>query len=239
MKKIRLWDAPTRIFHWTLFVLVCAAFGTGLYGGGLMDWHGRVGAAIGALLVFRLVWGFVGSRYSRFANFVRGPATIAAYLRGDWQGIGHNPLGALSVLGMLGVLLLQVVTGLLADDDIAFQGPYNILVGEKIESMAIFIHNNAIWLIGLLVLLHLGAIAFYSRVKGEKLLGPMITGIKELPASEGKPESEAQAEDAGGGGPLALVLALAFAALAGWAALGGPVEYLLPPPAPAAESPAW
>jgi len=235
MKKIRLWDAPTRIFHWSLFVLVSAAFATGLTGGGLMDWHGRIGAAIAGLITFRLAWGFVGSRYARFTTFVRGPASIAAYLKGEWQGIGHNPLGALSVLGMLGVLLLQVATGLLSDDDIAFRGPYNILVGENVESMALFIHNKAVWLIGLLVLLHRGAIAFYLRVKGDNLVKPMITGVKEVPAES----TAAETSDTKGGGALALVLSVILAALVGWAALGGPVKYLLPPPPPAAETPNW
>jgi cytochrome b len=241
MKKIRLWDAPTRIFHWSLFVLVSAAFATGLTGGGLMDWHGRIGAAIAGLIAFRLVWGFLGNHYARFTTFVRGPASIAAYLKGEWHGLGHNPLGALSVLGMLGVLLLQVTTGLFSDDDIAFRGPYNILVGENIESLALFIHNNAVWLIGLLVFLHLGAITFYLRVKGDNLIKPMITGIKEVPAESSTAETPEPDDNSAnkGGGMLALVVALGLAATVVWAALGGPVKYLLPPPPPAVETPNW
>ncbi|HET6719550.1 MAG TPA: cytochrome b/b6 domain-containing protein, partial [Rhodocyclaceae bacterium] len=125
MKKVKLWDAPLRIFHWSLVVLVSAAFLTGLTGGGWMDWHGWIGGATAGLIGFRLAWGIVGSTYARFATFIKGPTTIAAYLKGEWQGLGHNPLGALSVVGMLVVVALQVISGLFANDDIAYQGPYN------------------------------------------------------------------------------------------------------------------
>ena len=98
MTRIKLWDLPTRLFHWTLLLLVCAAVISAQIGGNAMNWHGRFGAGILALLAFRLVWGVVGSTYARFASFVRGPGTILAYLRGQWRGVGHNPLGALSVV---------------------------------------------------------------------------------------------------------------------------------------------
>ncbi|HPR06711.1 MAG TPA: cytochrome b/b6 domain-containing protein, partial [Denitromonas sp.] len=102
---ILIWDLPTRLFHWLLVVCVIGAIISTKIGGNAMLWHGRFGLAIVGLLGFRLAWGVVGSHTARFAQFVRGPATIAAYLRGQWQGIGHNPLGALSVLAMLLVLV--------------------------------------------------------------------------------------------------------------------------------------
>ena len=234
MKTIKLWDAPLRIFHWSLAALVVAAFITGLTGGGLMEWHGRIGAAIAALLGFRLVWGIVGSTYARFTSFIKGPATIVQYLRGNWRGVGHNPLGALSVVGMLGVLALQVLTGLPSYDDIAFRGPYNVLVSQDTELLVIDLHKKIIWLVGLLVVLHLSAIVFYSRVKGENLVRPMIRGTKEVP-----PADADAVESARGGGLVALVIALLFALLVGWTALGGPVKYLAPPPPPPAETPNW
>ena len=232
MKTIKLWDAPVRCFHWLLATLVVAAFATGLTGGNLMVWHGRIGAAIAALIAFRLIWGIVGSSYARFAHFVSGPGTILAYLRGRWHGVGHNPLGALSVVGMLAVLTAQVLTGLPSSDDIAFQGPYNILVSKDTEQLAVYWHKRIYWLLGLLIVLHLGAIAYYTRIKRDNLLTPMVTGKKELPADH-------PAQDARGGGPLALIVALAFAAGTGWAATGGPVPYLAPPPPPPAETPNW
>ena len=106
-RTIKVWDLPTRIFHWLLAILVVAAFVTGWLGGNLIEWHGRAGIAITGLLAFRLVWGFIGSTYARFADFVPGPAHIWAHIRGEWNGLGHNPFGALSVLALLGILIFR------------------------------------------------------------------------------------------------------------------------------------
>src|SRR5690242_11835829 len=96
--RVYVWDLPTRVVHWSLAAAVGFAFVTGFIGGNLMELHGKAGIAIAGLVVFRLIWGIAGSTYARFASFVRGPAAVRAVLRGEWQGIGHNPLGALSVL---------------------------------------------------------------------------------------------------------------------------------------------
>ena len=112
-RKIRLWDLPLRLFHWSLLVCVAGAVATAELDA--MDWHPRFGYAILALLLFRLIWGFVGSTHARFASFVRGPGTVLAYLHSmkDNKGpsIGHNPLGALSVLALLATLLFQAISG--------------------------------------------------------------------------------------------------------------------------------
>ena len=101
-RRIRVWDLPTRLFHWALATLVCGSFVTIKLGGAWMVWHERIGYAVLSLVTFRLVWGFVGGRYARFASFVRGPSAVLAYLRGQGShSPGHNPLGALSVLAML------------------------------------------------------------------------------------------------------------------------------------------
>lgn len=236
MKKVKLWDAPLRIFHWSLVVLVSAGFITGLTGGGWMDWHGWFGGATAGLIGFRLAWGIVGSTYARFTTFLKGPTTIAAYLKGEWQGLGHNPLGALSVIGMLVVLALQVISGLFANDDIAYRGPYNVLIGEESEALALYLHKRIYWLIAALVGLHLGAIAFYARAKGENLVKPMLTGIKEIPLAASPPSA---LHDAAGGGWRALAIAVGVAALAAWIAFGGPVEYLTPPAPPPVATPDW
>lgn len=232
MKTIRLWDTPLRLFHWLLVAAVVVAFATGLSGGNLMVWHGRIGVLIAALLAFRLTWGMVGSTYARFRTFVRGPATIRTYLRGRWQGIGHNPLGALSVLGLLAMLSAQLASGLAASDDIAFQGPYNILASKETEQLATLLHKRLIWLLGGLIGLHLAAIVYYTRVRKENLIQPMLTGNKIVPA-------EHPVEEARGGGRVALAFALLTAVGVGWIAAGGPVAYLAPPPTPAAETPSW
>ena len=170
MRRFLLWDLPTRIFHWALALCVLGSFVSVKIGGNAMVWHGRFGVTVVGLLAFRLVWGFVGSTYARFSQFVRGPDAIKAYLQGKWQGEGHNPLGALSVLAMLGTLLLLIATGLFANDDIAFEGPLYALVGKEFSDRVVGIHRLIEPLTILLVLAHLGAIAFYVRVKKETLI---------------------------------------------------------------------
>ena len=113
-RTIEVWDWPVRLFHWLLLALVVGSVVSVKIGGGAMVWHGRFGQAILGLVVFRIVWGLIGSRTARFASFVRGPRAIADYLAGRWRGVGHNPLGALSVLAMLAVIGFQAATGLFA-----------------------------------------------------------------------------------------------------------------------------
>ena len=225
-KKIRLWDLPTRLFHWLLVLCVLAAVVSGQLGGSLIDWHGRIGLLIVGLLAFRLVWGIVGSTYARFRQFVPTPARIKAYLRGEWRGEGHNPLGALAVLGLLGLLIAQVSTGLFSNDDIAFVGPLFDLVSKNLSNRLTGIHHLLSNLLIALVVLHVAAIAFYARVKKQSLVKPMITGWKE-----------GEGESASGGGWLALIVALAFAGAVVYGASGAWLPE--PPPPPAAETPSW
>jgi cytochrome b len=240
MNRQRLWDLPTRLFHWLLVAGVAAAVITGEIGGNLIDWHGRAGLFILGLVTFRLVWGFVGSSTARFASFVRGPAAIKAYLRGEWRGIGHNPLGALAVLGLLLLTAAQVGTGLFANDDIAFQGPLADLVSKEWSDKSRALH--ALVFNGLLGLaaLHVAAIVFYVRVKRQDLLKPMLTGWKTLPVEAAAETSRlplpVDRAPGRGRGLLAFLLAAAVASTTVYAAAGG----LLPPPpaTPAATSPA-
>jgi cytochrome b len=217
--KVYIWDLPIRLFHWLLVGCVVGAFVTAKIGGNLMVWHGRLGLVILGLLAFRIVWGFVGSTYARFAVFVRGPAAIIAYLRGAWHGQGHNPLGALSVLALLGILSAQAITGLFANDDIAFNGYLVPLVGNDLSGQIAGIHRLLENGLMLLVGLHIGAIVFYARVKKHNLVKPMLTGW-----GDGAPEQSAKR-----GKPTAFVLALLIAAAVIWAASGA----ILPPPPPA------
>ncbi|HRK39696.1 MAG TPA: cytochrome b/b6 domain-containing protein [Burkholderiaceae bacterium] len=218
MKRIQLWDLPTRIFHWALVICVAGAFVSVQIGGNAMVWHGRFGLGVLGLLVFRIVWGFAGSTYARFSQFVRGPSAILAYLRGDWKGEGHNPLGALSVLGLLGVLSLLVATGLFANDDIAFEGPLYTLVGKDLSDRLVGVHRLIEPLIIFLVVAHLAAIVFYTLVKKDNLVKPMFRGWKD---------SE-HGEDARGGGLVPLMVALVVAVSAVVFGSGS----LLPPPPP-------
>ncbi len=227
--RVRIWDLPTRICHWALAAAVVTACITGFTGGNGMDIHGKAGIVIAGLLAFRIVWGLVGSTYARFARFVRGPAAIRAYLRGEWQGLGHNPLGALSVLALLGLLAFQVGTGLFGNDDIAFEGPLYVLVGKETSDFLTGLHKSGVWALLALVALHLGAIGYYVRVRKDNLVRPMLTGWKEMPA--------AKAEPASGGGFIAFLVAAAIGVGVALAASGA----LLSPPAPlpATSTPAW
>ncbi len=226
-KRILVWDLPTRVFHWLLVVAMVGLVVTGKIGGGLIEWHGRIGLLVLGLLVFRLVWGVAGSTYARFGQFFPTPAKIAAYLKGDWHAPGHNPLGALSVFALLAATLFQALTGLIANDDIAFVGPLYELVGRDLSNLATGWHRLAVNLLIALVVLHVAAIIFYVRVKKDDLVKPMVRGWKEVEAGE----------SALGGGLLALIVAVMLALAAVYAASG--VWLPEPPPPAAVQTPAW
>ncbi len=189
LPPVRIWDLPTRAFHWSLAVCVTASIVSAYIGGNAMVWHLRLGYAVFTLLAFRLLWGFVGGRWSRFASFVYAPATVWRYLRGqsrphEHHEVGHNPLGALSVLGLLALLAAQVGTGLFADDEIATTGPLNKFVSTATGLTLTSWHKNiGQRLIVVLVLVHIVAILFYLFRKKRNLVRPMITGDKQLPAA--------------------------------------------------------
>ncbi|MCC7152636.1 MAG: cytochrome b/b6 domain-containing protein [Rubrivivax sp.] len=185
--RVRVWDLPTRSFHWLLTLAIVAQVATGKVGGAALVWHMRIGYGIFALLLFRLLWGFVGGEWSRFARFVPSPATLLRYLRGrsrvdELHEVGHSPLGALSVLAMLLLLAVQVTSGLFADDEIATVGPLNHLVSGATATAATAWHKGpGLALLMALVLLHVGAIAYYRVFRQRSLVLPMITGDKLLP----------------------------------------------------------
>ena len=220
VQAVRIWDLPTRVFHWLLAAAVLGLVISGSVGGNALVWHVRLGLLVFTLLGFRLVWGLLGGRWSRFARFVRAPATLLRYLRGDHRpgdhfDVGHNPLGAFSVLAMLGVLVLQVATGLVADDEIATTGPLNRFVATATGLKATSWHTGwGKWLLLALVALHLAAILAY-RLRGNNLVTPMITGDKLLP-----PDVPAASDSFATRG-LAALLVAAFAAVAVWVARQG------------------
>lgn len=174
----RVWDLPVRLFHWLLAGLIAFSWWSVEYHH--TDWHIWSGCAILALLIFRLLWGFVGSSTARFANFIRGPRSLGAYWSGKWSGIGHNPLGALSVLALLGAVAVQVGLGLVSqDEDGIYMGPLAGLVSSDASDQARDIHELWFYVILTLIALHLVAIVYY-RLRGKKLTFPMITGRAEL-----------------------------------------------------------
>ncbi len=181
---VRVWDLPTRLFHWALVVLIIFLVITGLRGGDAMVWHFRFGYCVLSLLLFRILWGLVGGRWSRFTSFIYAPATVVAYLKGvgnPEDSVGHNPLGAGSVLAMLFFLLAQVGTGLFADDDISNSGPLAKFASNARVSLLTAYHKNyGKYILLLLVVLHIGAILYYLFKKKENLISAMVKGDKQL-----------------------------------------------------------
>ncbi|MGD9209382.1 MAG: cytochrome b/b6 domain-containing protein [Desulfobacteraceae bacterium] len=181
---VMVWDLPTRLFHWILVFLVIISFVTGHTGGTAMDLHMQSGYAILVLLLFRLIWGWIGSHTSRFSFFVKGPKTVIQYatalLKKDSpQYLGHNPMGGWSIIALLATLMIQVITGLFANDDILTEGPLYIWVSKSTSDWLTGIHEANQGLITLLVALHVLAVFFYFFYKKENLIRPMITGVKQ------------------------------------------------------------
>jgi cytochrome b len=176
---VRVWDLPTRLFHWALAICMVLGIVFVKIGGNAIQWHAYCGYAALALILFRVIWGFVGSWHARFANFIPSPSKLIAFLRGQVDGgLGHNPLGALSVIALLTVILIQALTGLFADDDIFFQGPFAKYVSNNTVALLTSIHRFNQYLIFALVGLHIAAISYYYFVKRENLVRPMVTGDK-------------------------------------------------------------
>jgi cytochrome b len=185
--RVRVWDLSVRVVHWALLALVVFSVATAYVGGSWMDWHMRSGYTIVALLAFRIAWGFVGTRHARFASFVRGPGAIVQYLRTLGGGahpvsVGHNPLGALSVLALIAVVGVQASTGLFANDDIFTEGPLAKLVAKAASDQATTIHYWNQWALYALVAMHVLAVLVHRVRFGDDLVGPMIAGTKTLPA---------------------------------------------------------
>jgi len=190
MNKILVWDLPLRLFHWLLVMLVVVSVVSAQIGGNAMQLHMLSGYTILSLVLFRILWGFLGSTHARFASFVRGPAAVISYLRGlsgheTGRHLGHNPAGAWSVILMLAALLLQAATGLFANDDIATEGPLAKLVSKALSDRITGVHHLNIKLLYALIGLHLSAVAYYLIHKRQNLVKPMLTGFKDAAAGAG------------------------------------------------------
>ena len=221
LAKVRIWDLPTRLFHWVLVGLVVGLIISGNIGGNAMPVHGLLGQGVLTLVLFRLLWGVVGGHWSRFSTFWPTPGRLQAYWAGLRQHLGpvqagHNPMGALSIFAMLLILLLQVGSGMMSDDEIAFTGPWAALVASEWVSLATSYHKT--WgkaLLLALVALHLLAIVFHRLRHRHPLVPAMWHGHQTVtadtpPTRDGWPQRL-----------LALVLLIACGAGVRWlAALG-------------------
>lgn len=186
MKKIiRVWDLPIRLFHWLLVLCIAGSLISVNLGGNAIEWHAYFGYTVLTLLIFRFIWGFIGSKHARFSSFMPKRAAIMQYLQGKSPRLlGHNPIGALSVFALLFVLSVQVFTGLFVDDEIAFQGPLAKYVPNYVVSFLSEIHEGNQVVIYTLIAIHISAIWFYKKYKGENLVKAMLTGDKEIDPSE-------------------------------------------------------
>jgi cytochrome b len=218
LHNTRIWDLPTRLFHVSLILCVAGLYLSAELMEDSLQLHFYFGYATLTLLIFRVLWGFAGGHWSRFTSFVPTPSKLLQFLRDPSQpAVGHNPLGALSVLAMLTVLLAQVFSGFFSYDDVAFSGPWHNLVSDECGEWFTNYHaeiGKSILLI--LLALHVGSIVFYKRVKQQDLVTPMIHGDKALP-----PNTVAST-DTTGTRLLALALLMASAGITSWlVSLGG------------------
>lgn len=218
----KVWDLPVRVMHWGLVLSVGGAWLTRELEGDWFAWHVRCGYAVLLLTATRIVWGFVGTRHARFADFVRGPRSILRYLREgtDTSGrriAGHNPLGALMVLAMLAMLLTQATLGLFANDKIMSTGPlYGYVSGETSDRLT-SLHEQLFDVIVAAIAVHVAAALFYLWVRRENLILPMITGRKPgdlLPPGAGGIDSSRTL--------LAVGIAAALGALLWWVVRNAP-----------------
>jgi cytochrome b len=190
MRKVLVWDAPTRLFHWLAAFLVAAAYGTWRLN--WMDWHAWIGDALLALLIFRLLWGLLGSETARFSAFLAGPGRVAHHLaralrREPDRQIGHNPAGGWMVMLLLALMLGETLTGIYVNNDVADEGPLTELVPAPIANLITDLHSILWRALVAAVALHLIAILVYGVAKHQNLVLPMITGRKRLPENVGQP----------------------------------------------------
>jgi cytochrome b len=213
---VAVWDWPVRVVHWAMVALVAALLTTGLIGGDmLLVWHMRAGETLLALVLFRLLWGFAGSRNARFTTFVRGPAAVVAYAksirRPDRHAYAsHNPLGGWMTVAILLALLVQAGTGLFTNDDVLTEGPLARLITKDLSDAISTLHRCGWWLIAGLALVHVVAVLSYLAVLKDNLVVAMASGRKRLPSGV------ARADDATASGARAIVLLALCAALIWW-----------------------
>ncbi|RQH06921.1 cytochrome b/b6 domain-containing protein [Paraburkholderia dinghuensis] len=189
-RPVRVWDFPTRLFHWLTVALVFGAWATDR-----LNWsnlHVRLGETLLALVLFRLMWGCVGSETARFRSFVASPAAALRHLRHLFRRepdveVGHNPAGGWMVLLLLALLLAETLSGLYLNNDIANEGPLSEIVPASIANAISAVHSYGWYVLLGAVVLHLCAIATYAIAKGHNLLRPMITGLKRLPSTIAAP----------------------------------------------------
>ncbi|WP_084175143.1 cytochrome b/b6 domain-containing protein [Afifella pfennigii] len=183
---VPVWDPVVRVLHWALVIAFAAAWGLGKFGPDQMTLHFWAGYAVAAIVVIRVIWGFVGSQTARFTSFVKGPRKVFGYAREmtsrrPSKTLGHNPMGALFIVGVLIVLAMQILSGLLADpEDYINVGPLAQYVSSDVARQALALHEPLSTLLLAMVAVHILSIVFYRLYKKEDLVTPMFTGRKKI-----------------------------------------------------------
>lgn len=186
-ERVKIWDVPVRLVHWALVALIGFSWWSGEAGGNALTYHVWSGYAILTLVVFRVLWGFVGSTTARFASFVRGPRAVLEYLstvrqRGMSGHAGHNPLGGWSVVLLLATIAVQAAAGLFSNDDIATEGPLAHFVSKSVSDAITRVHHLNFDLLLVLASAHVAAVLYYYFYKSENLVAAMVTGVKYVAA---------------------------------------------------------
>ncbi|UXK09731.1 cytochrome b/b6 domain-containing protein [Shewanella putrefaciens] len=184
--KVKVWDLPTRIFHWVMVMLMGLLWWSA--DAGEMQWHQIFAYSLLSLIAFRFVWGFVGSDTSKFSHFICHPKVALKYLnevrtKGISFVLGHNPVGGYMVIALITVISLQIVTGLFATDDIFTEGPLYSYVSSSTSASMTWLHKTNFNLILLLSAIHILAVIIHA-IKGDKLIGAMLTGDKKISKTE-------------------------------------------------------
>ncbi|WP_414830486.1 cytochrome b/b6 domain-containing protein [Alteromonas sp. H39] len=189
MEKRMIWDIPTRLFHWLLVASLSIQYATAEWLDDAMQWHFYVGYFTIGLVIFRLIWGFIGPEHARFRHFLKGPTAIISYMRSlpDKHAVphaGHNPLGGVFVIVMLLLIAIQAVSGLFLTDEVFLDGPYRHLVSDSTQDVMSTLHHQVIDALLIVIALHIAAIAFYAVYKKQSLTSAMIHG-KKATSSQG------------------------------------------------------
>jgi cytochrome b len=188
--EVAVWDRAVRIVHWLFVVLLVVLLASGLAGDDWLVWHMRAGYSMLTLVLFRVLWGFCGSRNARFRAFLRGPRAVGRYARSLARRAReihatHNPLGGWMVVALLGALLAQCALGLFTNDDVLYEGPLARHVTKALSDALSSLHRRGWWVIVALACVHIGAVAGYYILWRDNLLRPMFSGRKRLPPAHG------------------------------------------------------
>jgi cytochrome b len=183
-KQHLIWDLPLRIFHWGMIIIIGCLWVTSDQDLGLIELHIKFGYTALGFLIFRIIWGIVGTKHSQFKNFIPSFTTLKQYIIDSRLGkikhyVGHNPIGSLMVILMLLLMLGQATSGLFISDDVFSAGPYNGVFSEQVEKIFKTIHTNAFDLLMVAALFHIIAVIYYEKVKKQALIKAMINGKKQ------------------------------------------------------------